>query len=349
MKKILVIEDNFDIRENICEILELAGYETSQAANGKLGLDSARENIPDLIICDIMMPEMDGYGVLSALSSEPATGSIPFVFLTAKAEKSDFRKGLSLGADDYITKPFSEEELLNAIQVRLQRVEMFRSILDKSDTSNAQTTPVIANLSDLLDLENREVKKFKKKEFVYLEGHRAAHLFFIKKGAVKTFRLHDEGKELITDIHNAGSYFGYYSLLKDTSYQDYAECIEASELILIPKADFIQLIYSNIDIARQFIKRLTSDIVEKEDQLLHMAYDTLRQRVVRTLAELYEKFKTEDSKEVRIKLTREEISKYIGTARESFIRIMSDLRDSGMIEIIDGDIVIRNVQNLESL
>lgn len=349
MKKILVIEDNFDIRENICETLELSGYKTFQAPNGKSGIEAAQNHYPDLIICDIMMPEMDGYEVLSILSKDVKTTGIPFIFLTAKAEKADFRKGLSLGADDYITKPFREDELLNAVQLRLQKIDNFRQLIEQSIAQTASVTTTHADFNELLNLDKKEVKKFKKKEYVYLEGHRASHLFYIHKGSVKTFKLHEEGKELITDIYNEGSFFGYYPLLTDTLYQDYAECLEKTELILIPKTDFTQLIYNNIDIARQFIKRLTNDIVEKENQLLHMAYDTLRQRVIRTLKDLYYKFKEESSDEVRIRLTREEISKFIGTARESFIRIMSELKDSGLIEIIDGDIVITNIQKIESL
>jgi DNA-binding response OmpR family regulator len=348
MKKILIIEDNHDIRENISELLELSGYETLQAPNGLKGIESAYKNNPDLIICDIMMPEMDGYGVLNTLNKSIATAGIPFIFLTAKAEKSDFRKGLSMGADDYITKPFTEEELLHAVKMRLQKIETFKSILSQhADSNNIETTVASNNFEELLNFENREVKVFKKKEFVYHEGNRASYLYYVKKGAVKTFKIHDEGKEFITEIYNQGSYFGYYSLLKDTNYQDYAECIESSELILIPKADFLQLIYNNIEIARQFIKTLTNDIIDKENQLLHMAYDTLRQRVIRTLCDLHEKFKNQDNIS-QITLTREEISKYIGTARESFIRIMSELKEKGAIEIIDGDIVIKNVNKLET-
>jgi DNA-binding response OmpR family regulator len=348
MKKILIIEDNHDIRENISELLELSGYETLQAPNGLKGIESAYKNNPDLIICDIMMPEMDGYGVLNTLNKSIATAGIPFIFLTAKAEKSDFRKGLSMGADDYITKPFTEEELLHAVKMRLQKIETFKSILSQhADSNNIETTVASNNFEELLNFENREVKVFKKKEFVYHEGNRASYLYYVKKGAVKTFKIHDEGKEFITEIYNQGSYFGYYSLLKDTNYQDYAECIESSELILIPKADFLQLIYNNIEIARQFIKTLTNDIIDKENQLLHMAYDTLRQRVIRTLCDLHEKFKNQDNIS-QITLTREEISKYIGTARESFIRIMSELKEKGAIEIIEGDIVIKNVNKLET-
>ncbi|HUH75434.1 MAG TPA: response regulator [Chitinophagales bacterium] len=349
MKKILIIEDNHDIRENICELLELSGYETCQAPNGLKGIESAQQNHPDLIICDIMMPEMDGYGVLSTLNKSLLTTGIPFIFLTAKAEKSDFRKGLSMGADDYITKPFTDDELLHAVKMRLQKVDTFRSIISQhADAQSVELDSQSANFEALLNFEEREVRDYKRKEFVYHEGNRASYLFYVKKGAVKTFKIHDEGKEFITEIYNQGSYFGYYPLLKDTNYQDYAECIESSELILIPKADFLQLIYNNIEIARQFIKSLTNDILDKEDQLIHMAYDSLRQRVIRTLCELHEKFK--DAENIsKITLTREEISKYIGTARESFIRIMSELKDKGAIEIINGDIVISNIKKLETV
>jgi CheY-like chemotaxis protein len=140
MKKILIIEDNHDIRENISELLELSGYETLQAPNGLKGIESAYKNNPDLIICDIMMPEMDGYGVLNTLNKNIATAGIPFIFLTAKAEKSDFRKGLSMGADDYITKPFTDEELLHAVKMRLQKIETFKSILSQhADSKNKES------------------------------------------------------------------------------------------------------------------------------------------------------------------------------------------------------------------
>lgn len=121
MKRILVIEDNFEVRENIAEILALSHYTVLTAENGKVGVRLAQENTPDLILCDVMMPELDGFGVLHILSQNPITSQIPFIFLTAKAEKTDFRKGMNLGADDYITKPFDDAELLNAIEVRLKK------------------------------------------------------------------------------------------------------------------------------------------------------------------------------------------------------------------------------------
>ncbi|MFZ9718591.1 MAG: response regulator [Chitinophagaceae bacterium] len=111
MKTILLIEDNNDIRENTAEILELANYSVLTAENGKLGLALALEHKPDMIICDIMMPVLDGYGVLHVLQKNEALQQIPFIFLSAKSERSDLRKGMELGADDYITKPFTDTEL----------------------------------------------------------------------------------------------------------------------------------------------------------------------------------------------------------------------------------------------
>ena len=121
MKKILVIEDEEFVRENIVELLEAEGFEVYNAENGYRGLDVAKSKLPDLILCDVMMPGLDGLGVLAALRKDAILASIPFIFLTAKAAKSDFRQGMELGADDYITKPFTRNELLGAIATRLKK------------------------------------------------------------------------------------------------------------------------------------------------------------------------------------------------------------------------------------
>ncbi|NMG21902.1 EAL domain-containing response regulator [Brasilonema bromeliae] len=121
MTKILVIEDEKLVRENIIDLLAAEDFDTIAAANGRVGLDLAVSQIPDLILCDLMMPEVDGYGVLTTLREEPVTASIPFIFLTAKSARADFRQGMDLGADDYLTKPFTRTELLNAITSRLAK------------------------------------------------------------------------------------------------------------------------------------------------------------------------------------------------------------------------------------
>ena len=121
MKKILVIDDNLDIRENSIEILELSGYHVFGAADGQAGIDLAIREIPDIIICDIMMPLIDGYEVLQRLRNHSQTAHIPFVFLTARSEKRDIQNGMDLGADGYLVKPFEDFELLDVIELRLNR------------------------------------------------------------------------------------------------------------------------------------------------------------------------------------------------------------------------------------
>jgi DNA-binding LytR/AlgR family response regulator len=126
-KKILIIEDDKDVRANIIALLSEEGYIVISAKNGTDGISVAKEELPDLILCDIMMEKTDGYAVLNELSRIPATGSIPFIFLTAKVEKEDIRTGMKLGADDYIFKPFDADDLLRSIETRLKRIQVLKS------------------------------------------------------------------------------------------------------------------------------------------------------------------------------------------------------------------------------
>ena len=145
MAKILVIEDEEAIRENILELLEAENFEGIGAINGKVGIKLAIEKIPDLILCDMMMPEVDGHGVIKALRSEPLTATIPFIFLTAKADKVDIRTGMELGADDYITKPCTPQELLKAISIRLEKQKTIsrqsQKTLDELRTNISMSLP----------------------------------------------------------------------------------------------------------------------------------------------------------------------------------------------------------------
>lgn len=134
MPKILVVEDEPTILENIVETLTLEGFEVRGAANGVIGVSTASEYQPDLVVCDVMMPELNGYGVLMELRNRPQTARLPFIFLTAKAEREDMRRGMDLGADDYLTKPFTTNELLKAVKTRLDRHEAIKQpIADQMD------------------------------------------------------------------------------------------------------------------------------------------------------------------------------------------------------------------------
>jgi len=243
MKKILVIEDNNEVRENIAEILELSNYKVLTAENGKIGVELALRELPDLIICDIMMPVLDGYGVLHLLNKHTETYGIPFIFLTAKAEKTDLRKGMEMGADDYLTKPFDSIELLNAIEIRLKKTESIRQHVDKGENNinafinNARQTSSIKLTSD-----EREVYDYKKKQMLYTEGHRPKSVYYIKSGKIKTYKTNEEGKELITNIYGPGDFFGYTYILEEINYKENAQALEDAEVMIITKDDFIELI-----------------------------------------------------------------------------------------------------------
>lgn len=166
MKKILVIEDEVEVLNNIEEILEIAEYKVITANNGRKGLELAKIEAPNLIICDIMMPELDGYGVLTALREDKATASIPVIFLTAKTERFDQRLGMELGADDYLTKPFLSDELLGAIAARFARqeaLEKYFKVAQEASPSLAQkireNSTKLAQVESLVKIKDELLKK----------------------------------------------------------------------------------------------------------------------------------------------------------------------------------------------
>jgi len=345
-KKILVIEDNPEVRENTAEILELSNYEVFTAENGKVGVEKALQSAPDLIICDVMMPLLDGFGVLHILSKKPATSDIPFIFLTAKADKADFRKGMNLGADDYITKPFDDVELLDAIEIRLKKSERIRAAFDGTAEGLSSFINEAKGQQELEKLsQDREIRTYKKKEFIYQEGDLPRQVYFINKGKIKVFRTNDAGKEFITQIHQAGDFIAHAALLKEGVYNESAVAIEESELSLIPKKDFLALLYNNKDFSACFVKMLARDVEEKEQELLELAYNSIRKRVAQALMKLHRKTEEDNS----ITILRDDLAGIVGTAKESVIRTLGDFKSEGLISIESGKVIILKPQALEEL
>lgn len=348
MKKILLIEDNLEIRENTAEILELDGFEVITAENGKIGVEKALENVPDLIICDIMMPVLDGYGVLHLLSKNAKTEGIPFIFLTAKADRGDFRRGMEMGADDYITKPFEETELLNAIESRLKK----QKLIDKKYKQMKGLEELVKDVGGDEDLrtlnQNREKRNYPKKSEIYREGAYPLYLFYIEKGRVKTYKTNEDGKELIVGLYGEGDYFGHVNLMTDESYSESAAPIEDCEISLIPKSDFNDLLHKNRQVSQKFIGILSKEIKENEDQLIKLAYNSVRKRVSEALVKFFEPMSPEAIKE-GIKISRDDISNVAGTSLETAIRTLSDFKDEKLIEIVSGKIRILKMEKLKAL
>ena len=345
MIKILLVEDNLEIRENTGEILELANYEVTTAANGKEGFEKALQDPPDIIICDIMMPVLDGYGLLHLLSKNEQLKNTPFIFLTAKTEREDQRKGMEMGADDYITKPFTDVELMNAIESRLSKL--------KNRADHNRRHPLDTLLSEIKETELLEhlgslnhVNQYKKKQNIFKEGSQPHSLFYLETGKVRIYKANDAGKELTIGLYDSGEFFGYNALLEDTLYKQSAETLEECSIIVIDRSDFEMLINNNKKIAHQFIKLLVNNITEKEDQLINLAYNSLRKRVADAIITLLKKYKKEHQSEFTIQISREDLAHIAGTTTESLIRTLSDFKNEKLIEAEAGYVKVINEKKL---
>jgi len=335
MKKILLIEDNQDVRENTADILELENYHVITAQNGKIGVEKAIEHLPDIIICDIMMPELDGYGVYECLSVNQKTANIPFIYLTAKSEKADIRKGMNLGVDDYLIKPFEEEDLLNAIECRLKKKEF----ITKEFSNNIDGISKFLNeASEYLNLEElskeRTLKKYKNKEEIFREGSTALHLYFIRTGNVKTYRSTESGKEFVMGLYGPGDFIGQLSLLAKTgTYVETASVLEDTEILAIPKEEFTQLLYGNREVSNKFFGMISNNIIELQEQLVDMAFATVRQRTAKALLELDKKGMMKDAEHNGIIIPREDFAGLIGTATETAIRMLTEFKNERLISV----------------
>ncbi len=350
MKKIVLIEDEEDVRSTTSEILELANYKVYCADNGIKGIKLVKEKKPDLIICDIMMPNLDGYGVLNILTKDPETSHIPFIFLTAKAENSDIRKGMNLGADDYITKPFDETALLECVGIRLKRSELLKKEFKADIESLNEFIDTARGIDDLKDLsKDRKIKRYEKKEVIFREDDYANYMYFIVKGKVKCSKTDYFGKDFLNDIYGKGEFIGYMTLFDKGEYHETATAMETTELAVIPKQEFLALVKKNRDVAATFIKMLSNNVVEKEKRLLQVAYTPLRERLAEAILNIKEKghFQNESTKEMEI--SRLDLANIIGTAKESLIRTLTELRKEGLLSTNGQEIKILDEVGLKKV
>ncbi|MCB0695288.1 MAG: response regulator [Saprospiraceae bacterium] len=350
MKKILIIEDNQEVRENLAEILTLSDYEALKAENGKVGVEIATHQKPDLILCDVMMPELDGFGVLHILTKNPETANIPFIFLTAKTEKADIRRGMNLGADDYITKPFDDVELLEAVETRLRKSAKLNQDFPRDAKGIQAFINEARGYTNLLNLSHEQgMRTMKAKEPLFHEGSYPRQVYLVEKGRIKVFKSSDDGRELIVEVAGPGDFIGYLELLNDTPYTTSASALEDSEVYYIPREDFTNLLHQNRDVSARLIKMLAKNLAEQEENLVRIAYHSVRKRVAEALLHLDAKYQEEDGQSVAISMMRQDLAQIIGTAKETLIRTLSDFRDEGLIKIEESSIYLLNREKLENL
>lgn len=350
MKKVLLIEDDAVVRENTAELLELANYKVITAANGKIGIAEAKKQVPDIIICDIMMPELNGYGVLQILSKERETSHIPFIFLSAKTDHKDIRKGMDLGADDYITKPFDESELFSAIESRLARVAIIKENLEKKENTElyySENELKTLNHLKIFFADNVEEFSFTPGEIIYHEGDNSNYVFLISEGIVKTFKIDEQGKELITGLHKEGDFFGFTSFSNNHTYQESAAAIENVKVLRLLKSEFKNILQKNPEVTFELIDHLTDNVSEIKDQLLQMAYSSVRKKTANTILQFSEKMKKIHNETPKI--SRTDLAGIAGIATETFIRTLSDFKRDGLIDIEGRNIKILNIEKLKKV
>jgi len=346
---VLLIDDTDMLRDTTAELLDLAGYNVLTAENGKKGLEIISKQKPELILCDIMMPELDGYGVLRAIHNMPDMADVPFIFITAKSELQDLRQGMNLGADDYLIKPFDNNELLDVINSRLNKTEKIKDKISRKAGYASSLINDKTSFSDIIaSMQHKTQKNIQPKQTIYLEGDSINHVYFINKGKVKTYKMNDEGKEFIIELYKEGDIFGHISLMGELERES-AMAIEHADIVSIPKQEFLQLILSNNDIAIRLYKSSTDYILEAANKMLKLAYDSSRKKVADALL-LYSS-KYNEQKTGSFPIVRGDISAIAGISKESVSRILTDLKDEGIIDInsTNGDIKIKNSAILEKL
>lgn len=349
MKKILLIEDDDALRENITEVLTLSNYTVVTASNGKKGIEAALIENPDLILCDVIMPELDGYGVLHILSRHPEANRIPFVFLTAKSELEDLRKGLRMGADDYLFKPFHETDLLDTVDLRLKKTDLQKKPSNSIKNGLDSSISRLIQSFDIMTSGKYERLQYKKKHILYTENQHANFVYYIVSGWLKEYRLHENGKELILDICTIGDIIGHRAVLEGVNYQEAVEVIEDAELMIIPANAFMQIIQSDMDLAQDLLGALSNDIHKKEERLLNMAYNSLRKKVANGIIQVSDKINKNAEGPAVLTISREDLAHVVGSAQESLIRTLKEFKNEKLIDIQGGNIVILNDQKLRNL
>lgn len=346
MRTLLIIEEDRAFSHRIKTILELAGYQVSLSHTGKQGVSEAARIAPNLVLSGMKFPDIDGFGLLHLIRKNEELEHVSFIFMASKTVKNHFRKAMEMGADDYITKPFSDLDLLNAVESRLNKVQR---IFDHIQSS-VNTTEELSYHHALKGLlENGHSSSYRKKEIIFSRGNYPQYLFYLKTGKVKSFMRSEEGKELTVQLYGPGDFIGYIALFGDTSYKITAQALTDCEVELISKSSFIELLKTNTAFSLEVIRVLARHNSQKADQMLQLAYNSLRKRVAQSLLMLKNKFSTDEKLDFSIQITREELANISGTTTESLIRTLSDFKTEKLITTQGRTIKIIDEKRLQAM
>ncbi|MFT6000699.1 MAG: CRP-like cAMP-binding protein [Neolewinella sp.] len=345
-QRLLIIEDNEEVRENLAEILELYGYQTATSRNGLEGVKACIQDPPDMILCDIMMPELDGYGVLNLLSENERTAGIPFIFITAKTETEDIRRGMILGADDYITKPFYKDELLQVIRTRLKKAGVRSNAASPAAEKQVHLSDPdrgAAELAKAFASSGRE-SLFSQGQSVVREGEFPHFIYQVISGNVHLSRSHEYGRDYIVAELGPGEIFGIPTVLERAPFHYTAKAITEVRCQMLPTKTLLDLINTDRSVTEALMRLLAGRLVEHSERLVHQAYDSVRRRTALVVCDLYEKYDGSP-----LELSRDELAQMVGSTKESVIRALSDFKREGLLTTEGKTIRVGDVVGLRGL
>lgn len=315
MNNILIIENDLDLLGKYSDVLKNSGYEVTAAFNSEIGINLALSTLPSLILCNTVLSNIDGFGVLSILSKNPSTTKIPFVFLNALSTPDIVKKGIACGADDFVTKPFQGDQLVRSVEGRINK-----------NNNHPHNGTGLEKLFDLIS--QCKIRHIKKKQTLYYESDHSQWLYLLIEGCIKTLKLTDDGRQMITGLYKANSFIGLDTLLLDDPWLESAEATQDSSLYLISKSAIIDLLNEHVGLNQHFIKILSANLREKKDQLVELAYESVRKRLTQVLVRLNKNAVPID----QIDICRDELAGLAGIATETVSRILTDFRERGLIE-----------------
>jgi CheY-like chemotaxis protein/CRP-like cAMP-binding protein len=342
---ILIIDDIQDVRENIGELLELSGYHVLQASEGYEGIRKAKQHQPDLILCDIMMPGMDGYGVAEILARQEETNHIPLIYLTAKAEPSDFKKGLQKGATDYITKPFESDELIKSISLRIRQHQQQKP----TDLGEVEWQNWMAYLHSESPLDNQgaplTILNLTADETLFEQDDQALWVYFLQEGSIRWESTDAGGRTVCHHLSRPGEFLGWSPGFHLGAYSHSAIALSTSRVVRLSAKQLRDTLLSNPGMALIWGQaQLKASQMVVED-MMAMLYGNARENVARVLLRFAE-FK---GGQWTVNMPRETLAKSIGIAYETVIRTLSQFKAEGLVMAKGRRITIYDKAQLEAV
>lgn len=354
MCTVLVIESNSGIRERIAEVLQPAMYTVLRAHSTAQALQLALSEKPEVFLCSLSSTNsttssrsantvhsspVDAFAVLQAVRADTQLMAVSVILFGSMVDDHTRRHAMNSGADDVLTFPCSDAELLEAVSARVRRARAAMYAAKREEAHEIDVTTL------------RRVGRthmYKKNDVIYTDNSAAHAIYYVVHGKVKTYRTHELGKDFITGLYADGQFVGYSAALSNTPHTDVAKALDDSEVIEVPRSEFLTVVLHSAVMSQRFLQVLADELISKDESLVRLAYNSVRKRVADALVAL-ERHYHDSAESFRIAISRENLANLSGTATETTIRTLHDFKEEKLIEIHGSTIQILNLEKLRSM